>query len=434
MRRRANGFLLGAVGWALVLLAGNLEAANSGADLTNDWPTGRGPHSDGKSPLTGIRKDWAGGLRKVWETAELSQGDVKTNVSMSSPVIARGVAVVMGRSNDKDLVFGFEAETGKKLWVSEYPAKAEKQWSDVGNGARAAPVIEEDLVYTLSAYGHLACWELRTGNRKWLLNARDDSKTQVPFWGVCGSPAIYGKNILVKVGGYDQGPNGPLVMAYDKATGKLAWKSADAPGSWAPLAVLRLAGEDQLLAWHSGGLKALDPTNGKELWNIPWRTSYDCHVSLPAVEGSDLFLTSGYRTGCQAFSLKGGRPTPLWPANKAVASCCSAPVVHAGHIYSFTGNGADGALKCLELKTGTEKWSTPDFANGTLVLVDGCLLCLGYKGKLGLVEASPDAYRKLGEMKVFDAQEPPAYAAPAVACGKVYVRYLGKMVCYDLLR
>lgn len=400
----------------------------------DEWPRDRGMAGDGKSSLIGIRKGWSSGLRKVWETCELSQGDLKLNVSMSSPVAAGGVVVVMGRADDKDLIFAFDAEKGAKLWMKEVPAKPGKKWDGVGNGARATPVIEGDRVYTLGVYGQLTCWDLKTGNQNWLVNTLDDSKTKVPYWGVCGSPVIYGNDILVKVGGYDQGGVAPLVMAYDKVSGKLDWKSSNANGSWAPLAVLKLDGKDVLMAWASDGLKGLDPVSGKFLWNIPWKTSYDCHANLPAVEGSTLFLTSGYGTGCQAFEIKADKPISLWPVSKAVSACNSSPLISGGYVYSFSGNGSDanGILKCIELKTGIEKWASKDFGNGTLLFVDGCLLCLSYRGRLGLVEASSGAFKKLADMDVFPAKGTPAYAAPAIAYGKVYLRYLDKMVCYDL--
>jgi outer membrane protein assembly factor BamB len=128
------------------------------------------------------------------------------------------------------------------------------------------------------------------------------------------------------------------------------------------------------------------------------------------------------------------------------------PAIDNGKVYTFSTFGqlrcwnlADGKLlwqkdagnrlKCVELKTGSEKWATPDFALGTMVLVDDCLLILSYDGKLGPVEARPDTYRKLGEMKALDVGKgESAYTAPAVANGKVYVRHLQKLVCYDLMK
>jgi outer membrane protein assembly factor BamB len=222
-------------------------------------------------------------------------------------------------------------------------------------------------------------------------------------------------------------------MAYDRMTGKLAWKSADATGSWAPLVVVRLDGRDVLAAWHSGGLKGLDPASGTELWNIPWRTAYDCHATAPATEGSCLFLTSGYGAGCRAFEIKDSKPLPLWEMSKAIASCNSDPVIHEGFVYSFSGNGPEGSLKCIELKSGIQKWETKELGNGTLLLVDGCLLCLSYKGDLALVEAQPSAFRMLGRMKLFSANsQQPAYAAPAIAGRYVLARHASKLVCLAL--
>ncbi len=64
-----------------------------------------------------------------------------------------------------------------------------------------------------------------------------------------------------------------------------------------------------------------------------------------------------------------------------------------GRVYSFSGNGPAGKLACVELATGALKWETRDLGNGSLVLVDGCLLCLTYAGSLVLVEARPDTGR-----------------------------------------
>ena len=388
------------------------------------------------SSAPAIRKDWGAGPTKVWEATELCTGNSKTNGSVSSPVVAKGVVVVMGRGDASDLLFGFDANSGRKLWAQEYPAPAVKEWGNeqVGNGPRATPAVDGELVYTLGAYGQLGCFELKTGKQRWLINTLDDSKTKVPYWGVCGTPVVYGGNVLVKVGGYDQGPASPLVMAYDKLTGKLAWKSALANGSWAPLSIAKLDGKDELLAWHSAGLKGLDPATGADLWNIPWKTAYDCHGSMPAVDGATLFMTSGYGTGCEAFEIKQDKPAPLWPVSTAVSSCNSTPVIFGGVVFSFSGNGASGVLKCLKLASGEEKWASGEFGNGTLALVDGCLLCFSYSGKLGLVSANPDAYTKLAMIQAFDASAAPSYAAPAVANGKVYLRYLGKVVCYDLTK
>ncbi|MCW8131769.1 MAG: PQQ-like beta-propeller repeat protein [Planctomycetota bacterium] len=380
-----------------------------------------------------VRKDWSGGLTPAWTSEELCPGDPLLNGSTSSPAVADGVVVAMGRSDDKDLIFAFEAETGKALWKKEVATNSNKTWKGLGNGARATPAIGGGCVYTLGAYGHLACWDLKTGEQKWLVETLKESKTGIPYWGVCGSPVLYGETVLVKVGGYGQGPQAPLVMAFHAKDGSVAWKSPNAVGSWAPLSIRALGGKDCLFAWSSDGLRGLDPATGAFQWHIPWKTAYDCHATEPLADGARLFVTSGYGVGCQAFELKDGKPNALWPVSKAVSSCSSAAAVRDGCVYSFSGNGKDGSLVCLDWQTGEVKWTTKEFGNGSLLLIGDVLLCLGYQGKLGLVEAAPGAYKKLGEMQVFDAKEP-AYAAPAYANGKAYVRYNGKLACYDLTK
>jgi outer membrane protein assembly factor BamB len=224
-----------------------------------------------------------------------------------------------------------------------------------------------------------------------------------------------------------------LVLAYNKTSGKPAWQSDKLKGSWAPLTVKKVAGKEFLLAWANSGLNGFDPNTGKKLWSIPWKTAYDCHATVPAANGTCIFVTSGYKRGCQAFDLKSGSPKPLWEKTKAVASCNSDPVIKDGYVYSFSGNGPNGALKCLELKTGNVKWETKDFGNGSLVLVDGCFLVMGYKGKMGLVKADPGGFAKLAEMQVYTMKNKmPVYTAPAIAGNCVYVRYQQELKCFSL--
>lgn len=381
-----------------------------------------------------VRKDWTGSLTLVWAAENLCPGDPLANGSTSSPMVAEGVAVVMGRADGKDLVFAFDADSGKALWKKEVATDAKKSWKGIGDGARATPVIDGGCVYTLSAYGHLACWELKTGEQKWFVETLKESKTAIPYWGVCGSPVVYNGCVMVKVGGYGQGPLSPLVMAFHAKDGTVAWRSSNAVGSWAPLSIQKLGGKDCLFAWANNGLHGLDPATGAFLWHIPWKTPYDCHATAPLSDGERLFVTSGYGVGCQAFELKDGKPSELWPVSKAVSSCSSLPVARGGYVYAFSGSGKDGAMSCLDWKTGDVMWTTKEFGNGTLVLLDDVLLCFSGQGKLGLVEIAPAAYKKLGETQVFEVKDPPSYAAPAVANGKVYVRYNGKLACYKLAR
>ena len=68
-----------------------------------DWPCWRGFRGDGKSAVTGIRKDWSGDLKKLWEVDYLCQDG--TSATWSAPVVQGNMLVVPGRSKREDLIF-----------------------------------------------------------------------------------------------------------------------------------------------------------------------------------------------------------------------------------------------------------------------------------------------------------------------------------------
>ena len=88
----------------------------SGAAAAADWPCWRGPTRDLRSPLRGIRKDWTGGLKKVWEVRGLSPGAHTWSV----PAIQGNRLVVSGRHGFLDQFFCFDADKGgPPLWTAE---------------------------------------------------------------------------------------------------------------------------------------------------------------------------------------------------------------------------------------------------------------------------------------------------------------------------
>ncbi len=86
-----------------------------------DWPGWRGLTGDGKSPVTGIRKNWSGGLTKLWEVSFLCQGT--HTATWSSPVVCGNRLVVPGRDARNDLVFCLDSGTGNLIWSKSYPAQ-----------------------------------------------------------------------------------------------------------------------------------------------------------------------------------------------------------------------------------------------------------------------------------------------------------------------
>ncbi|MHB8902405.1 MAG: PQQ-binding-like beta-propeller repeat protein, partial [Thermoguttaceae bacterium] len=93
----------------------------------------------------------------------------------------------------------------------------------------------------------------------------------------------------------------------------------------------------------------------------------------------------------------------------------------------------------IDWKTGKVMWSRPRLTRTSLLYVDGHFVCLGEDGTLRLVEATPDAFRLQGEVVLQDPTtgrpllEEPAWAAPILAHGLLYVRGADRVVCLRLI-
>lgn len=389
-----------------------------------DWVSWQGANGDNRSEVTGIIKDWSGGLKKRWEVNYLCQGN--SSATWSAPVIQGNRLIVCGRDTDNDLIFCLDPVDGSLLWKAAYRAEAN---TSHGSGHRATPSIDNDRVYTFGRGGDLVCWSLFDGKQLWKINVAGEGG-KAPNWGHASSPFILGNHVLVQGGG------SAGTIAYEKNTGNLAWKGGHDIAGYAALIRMNLDGEPVILAFHGKGFAAQDAKDGSELWNIPWETSYDVNATTPIAFGDRVFITSGYKTGCMLLKASRSGAKILWK-NKTFSSIHSDPYVINGFLYGFSGNSSQnkGKFKCVNLQDGAEQWTTNDMGWGTCVLVDGHLLCIDIKGNLFLMEPDPNKFVKVYELrKALGDIKGPVWTKPVVANGLLYLRCKQRLVCYDIVQ
>lgn len=389
-----------------------------------DWPCWRGQNGDGRSAVTGIIEDWSDGLKKLWQVDFLCQGS--SAATWSAPVIQGNRLVVCGRDERNDLVFCLDPANGELLWQASYTAKA---GTSHGAGPRATPCIDGNRVYTFGRGGDLACWNLLDGKSLWRRNVGDEGG-DAPRWGHSSSPLVAGRLVVVQGGGSAR------TIAYDKMTGEVAWKTGRGVAGYAALVSMELGGEATILAFHGTGLAALDAKTGDELWNIPWQTSYDVNATTPVVSDDMVFISSGYGSGSALLKVSRTGAETVW-RNEAIASHHSDPHLIDGHLYGYSGQSHQnkGAFKCVELRTGKEKWATNGMGWGTCAFADGHLICCDIKGNLYLLKPQPQAFMKVTELpEALGDVKGPVWTIPVVANGRLYLRFKQRLVCYELVR
>jgi outer membrane protein assembly factor BamB len=155
------------------------------------------------------------------------------------------------------------------------------------------------------------------------------------------------------------------------------------------------------------------------------------HCNSPAYADGYVFDATSYHTrgGC-AVALQptatGLEAELAWESSKLNCEHGGYLIID-GYLYMNQGVG----WSCLELKTGEQRWSGRGPGKGSIIYADGMLYCLGEKGKMGLVEASPEEF-KLVSMFDLPMGEGPCWTHPVIAGGKLYLRWSDNLYVYEI--
>ncbi len=115
---------------------------------------------------------------------------------------------------------------------------------------------------------------------------------------------------------------------------------------------------------------------------------------------------------------------PVWKS-KVLLNKFQSCVLHEGKLYASD----QKALVCVDFLTGQEHWRRHRVRHGGLVLADGHLLLLTEKGELQIAEADPAGYEPRTTASLLSGR---CWTAPVLHKGKLYVRNLNRIACFDL--
>lgn len=400
-----------------------------------DWPIYRGVGHDGVSRETLAVTRWGDtGPTQVWKTP--------TPGGFSSFVVADGRAyTLVGRPVEgvgREVLLALDAASGKELWaatlaIAKYDGGGNSgtKENSGGDGPRSTPAVADGRVYALDARLGLSCFDAVSGRPVWRKDLVTEHGARNISWQNAASPVIEGNVVLVAGGG-----EGQALLGIDKVSGQTVWKGENDRMTHATPVVADLLGRRQAIFFTQSGLVSVEPATGKVLWRQPFRYSTSTAAS-PVVAGDVVYCSAGYGVGAGAYRIReeGGsfHSTELWRAEGKLQNHWSTPVVRDGHLYGLFGFKEYGAcpLKCVELATGKEKWSTGGFGPGNVTLVGDQLVVLGDAGQLVVVQATPEAYRETARADILGGK---CWSTPAFAGGRVYARSTTEGVCVDLAR
>ena len=385
-----------------------------------DWPQFLGPDRNGVYADSDLADSWPKeGPPVVWRK-KIGQG-------FSGPAVSSAKLVLFHRLDDKELVECLDTKDGKSLWALDYPAGYRDDFG-FDEGPRATPTITGGKVFTFGAEGILHCLDFNSGKEIWNVNTKSRFQASKGFFGMACSPLIEGDAVLLNIGG----ANGAGIVALDKTSGKLLWKTTEDEASYSSPVAATLHGRRYALFFTRRGLVALDPSNGKVFFDFPWRPRIRESVSAaaPLVIGDQVFLSASYQTGAILLRVKDNGVEKVWSALDALSNHYATSVYHDGFLYGFDGRQEMGQnLRCIELGSGKVRWSEERFGAGTVTLAGQNLLVLRENGELVLAPASPDGFKPIARAQILPNG---VRAYPALADGHLYARSKDTLVCLDL--
>ena len=397
-----------------------------------DWAQYRGPNLDG---TTTEKIQWpAGGPKALWK--------VPTPDGFGSLVVSAGKAyTIVTRLQEgapQETLVALDANTGREMWMANLAAVSKYSGggdagagtNKGGDGARSTPTVDGDRVYTLSSQLALACFDAKSGKPVWNHDVLKEFAGKNITWQNAASPLIDGNLVFVAGGG-----PGQSLLAFDKADGKLAWKSGTETITHSTPVATTIHGVRQVIYFTQSGLVSVAAQTGAPLWKQTFKFAVSTAIT-PIVAGDIVYCAAGYGVGSGAYKIsKNGNAfesAELWriTGNQPVANHWSTPVYKDGHLYGmfqFKEYG-NGPLKCVELATGKVKWEKAGFGPGNVILVDGNVLALTDAGELVLVEGAPAAYKELARTKAVTGK---CWSTPVLSNGRVYVRSTKEAACLD---
>jgi len=375
-----------------------------------EWPQWRGANRDSVS-TDRVRATWpAEGPRLVWRAS--------VGTGFSSVSVAEGRAYTLGNTNHVDMIWCFDARTGKKLWSKSYPSKLDPQWYE--GGPSATPTVDNRAVYTISKWGDVFCLDAVKGTVLWH-RVLGDEGIRSNRWGFAGSPLIWRDLVILNAG--------RTGTALERRTGRIAWSTGTNTTGYASPTVFRAGGTESVLIFAAKHLVAVDPANGRELWRQFFETGWDTNITDPLIDGDRVFISS-FSRGCILLSLARGKPEVVYDS-KVLHNHLSPGVQVGEYLYAFNGEAkTETDFRCIHLPTGRLQWVCKDPSFGSLIRVGDKLLVLSGKGELLLVKPSPEKFEPIARAKVLSGT---CWTPPTTADGFVYVRNAkGELRCLDL--
>lgn len=378
-----------------------------------DWPGLWGPARDANVAAAVARPT---GLKPLWRRAAAGG---------YSEVSARGSRLfTLELRDDADFVVAIDAGTGRDLWTLRI-GETHRGHTGSHDGPIGTPAVGPDDVFAVGPHGMLVAADAGSGKERWRHDLVKEFGAERPVYGFGTSPLVEGPLVIVQTGG----AKSRGLLAFDRATGRLAWSTGDGQhvGYSSPVAAT-LTGTRQILMAAGDRVTAVAPADGRLLWTAKGPGASEEVNNSPLVLPDDRVLLTFWNEAIM-LKLSSAAGTisiaEVWRSPRLGRS--QGPTIHRdGHLYGFSG----AVMLCMDAATGDVKWRQRTY-EGALVGYGANLVLLGrFSGELHVVRANPERYEELMRSSVLTPGAT-SITGPAVVGRRVYIRNVQEIAAFE---
>ncbi|HBB92990.1 MAG TPA: alcohol dehydrogenase [Bacteroidales bacterium] len=413
-RLKKQGFII----WMMIMAT---SIAVPGQDA--QW---LGPDRNGVYPDTGLLKEWPEeGPAIIFATPGLGKG-------FSSAVATKERIYATGTKDTLEYLTCLD-HSGNILWQKSYG----RCWNKSFPEARCTPTVEGERIYVLTGMDHLVCFHALTGAEIWSVDIHKEYGSNWDMFGVSESILLVDDKVIVTPAGETT-----TVIALDKMTGKLVWKSESLHAhrsNMSPIAIDH-AGKKYIIAAIQTHLVGVDASDGKILWTYHYNfldkngDNVTIFTNSPNYRDSCLWISNGWDVKSVMLRIApDGKSVTEEYADHTFDNQNHGVVLVDSCLYgsNFTGRNS-GKWICLNWKTGEITWIADFYNKGPIIAADGMLYIYEEKGgNMALVKADPKEFKITSTFKVSKGTGP-YWAHPSIYYGMLLVRHGDYLVSYNV--
>jgi outer membrane protein assembly factor BamB len=399
----------------MAILSATLVAQGQGPD----WIQWRGPNRDGAVASFTEPKPWPEQLTQKWK--------VEVGPGYATPLVVGNRVYMFARQGENEVMIALDAETGKVLWQTGYPAPftMQKAAARHGPGPKSTPVFASGKLYAIGMTGVVTAFDAATGKQLW---QKPGSATVPMYTTHAFSPLVERGLVIFHVGGHNEG----ALTAYDANSGEVKWTwRGDGPGYGSPI-VVDFAGTRQIVTITQGKLISVDASSGALLWERDFASPNFTNSITPIVYGQTLIVGSGSIPTTAISVAKQGNQwvtATAWE-NADVPVRMSNGVIVRDMLFSLSTRNM-GQYFSVDAKTGKTLWTSEgrQAGNAALVRAGDVVFSLEDDGDLVVFRGSPTAFDVVKRYKVADSE---TWTQPAISGNRIFVKDLSTLALWTL--